>query len=44
MPSFKLVSFINFQLAEAIYEYGRGNYQKSFDALGSDFEATKCKV
>lgn len=32
------------KLAEAIYEYGRGNYQKSFDALGSDFEAAKCKT
>ncbi|ONK65462.1 uncharacterized protein A4U43_C07F37360 [Asparagus officinalis] len=32
------------KLAEAIYEYGRGNHQKALDALGLDFDVTKCKV
>ncbi|XP_026666170.1 tetratricopeptide repeat protein 38 isoform X2 [Phoenix dactylifera] len=31
-------------LAEAIYEYGRGNYQKVFDILGPKFNAIDFKI
>lgn len=40
----KKKNYIVFQLAEAMYEYGKGNYHKAFDAFGLDFDATKCKV
>ncbi|KAJ6818183.1 tetratricopeptide repeat protein 38 [Iris pallida] len=32
------------KLADGIYEYGRGNYQKAFAMLGSDFDAIDYKV
>lgn len=32
------------RLAEAIYEYGRGNFQSVFDLLGPDFDATGFKM
>ncbi|KAJ0094320.1 hypothetical protein Patl1_16301 [Pistacia atlantica] len=35
---------IGLQLAEALYEYGRGNDQKALDLLGPDFDANFCKM
>lgn len=32
------------KLAEAMYEYGKGNYQKAYDMLPSDFDAVNCKM
>ncbi|CAD5170888.1 unnamed protein product [Musa acuminata subsp. malaccensis] len=32
------------RLAEAIYEYGRGNFQSVFDLLGPDFDVTGFKM
>ncbi|KAF8390298.1 hypothetical protein HHK36_024823 [Tetracentron sinense] len=31
-------------LAEALYEYGRANYEQAFDVLGPDFDANDCKM
>ncbi|KAK1282229.1 hypothetical protein QJS10_CPB22g01176 [Acorus calamus] len=31
-------------LAEALYEYGRGNYERAFECLGPDFDANDCKM
>nr|ABF98282.1 expressed protein [Oryza sativa Japonica Group] len=31
------------QLAEAVYEYGKGEHKKVFDILGPDFDALSCK-
>ena len=33
-----------FQLAEALYEYGRGNDKKALELLGPDFDANAYKV
>ncbi|KAL5217191.1 hypothetical protein ABZP36_017875 [Zizania latifolia] len=32
------------QLAEAVYEYGKGEHNKVFDILGPDFDALSCKM
>ena len=32
------------QLAEAAYEYGKGDHMKVFDTLGPDFDALDYKV
>ena len=32
------------QLAEALYEYGRGNDKEALQLLGPDFDANNCKV
>ena len=32
------------QLAEALYEYGRGNEKQALELLGPDFDANNCKV
>ena len=32
------------QLAEALFEYGRGNDKQALDLLDSDFDANDCKV
>uniref|UniRef100_A0A0E0GS44 Tetratricopeptide repeat protein 38 n=1 Tax=Oryza nivara TaxID=4536 RepID=A0A0E0GS44_ORYNI len=32
------------QLAEAVYEYGKGEHRKVFDILGPDFDALSCKM
>jgi hypothetical protein len=32
------------QLAEAVYEYGKGEHKKVFDILGPDFDALSCKM
>lgn len=32
------------QLAEALFEYGRGNDKQALDLLDSDFDANYCKV
>lgn len=34
----------HFQLAEALYAYGRGNDEKALELLGPDFDANACKV
>ncbi|KAL6969524.1 hypothetical protein U1Q18_029236 [Sarracenia purpurea var. burkii] len=31
-------------LAEALYEYGKGNYKKALELLGPDFDANHCKT
>jgi len=31
-------------LAEALYEYGKGNYKEALDLLGPDFDANYCKI
>lgn len=36
--------FFNYQLAEALFEYGIANYQKVFDMLGPNFDAIDYKV
>lgn len=35
---------IGLQLAEALYEYGRGNDHKALELLGPDFDANFCKM
>ncbi|KAH7570175.1 hypothetical protein JRO89_XS05G0062400 [Xanthoceras sorbifolium] len=35
---------IGIQLAEALYEYGRGNDKKALEFLGPDFDANACKM
>ncbi|KAK1552153.1 hypothetical protein Q3G72_011307 [Acer saccharum] len=35
---------IGIQLAEALYEYGRGNDKKALELLGPDFDANACKI
>lgn len=32
------------QLAEAIFDYGRGEYEQALKVLGPDFDANNCKV
>ena len=32
------------QLAEALFEYGRGNEKQALELLGPDFDANNCKV
>ncbi|OVA12029.1 hypothetical protein BVC80_1483g18 [Macleaya cordata] len=31
-------------LAEALYEFGQGNYKKAFELLGPHFDASDCKI
>ncbi|XP_052173535.1 uncharacterized protein LOC127788901 isoform X2 [Diospyros lotus] len=31
-------------LAEAMYEYGKGNYSRALELLGPDFDANRCKA
>lgn len=38
------ISCLLLQLAEALYEYGKGENEKSLDLLGLQFEATEYKV
>ena len=38
------IVFLNLnQVAEAVYEYGKGNYKKALELLGPDFDAADYK-
>lgn len=41
--SLSAVYFLS-QLAEALYQYGKGNNKEALDLLGPDFDANYCKV
>lgn len=40
----RLSYFFSNQLAEAVYEYGKGNYKDALELLGPDFDAADYKV
>lgn len=41
---FGVLSDVSFQLAEALYEFGRSNYERSLELFGSNFDAIHFKV